>query len=685
MSGSPNLAAVLLVSAACYASRILVDWLALWAYPWCDHPTKCFDYVQELDASLDRSVDPCDNFYEHVCAHWSRRYAAFTSNLHLLHARTMSFFLHELERPAPQHQSKAVKQVVSGYQACRKAFNELREDVQVLFDIFSKFSVTWPALTLPENFDVIEYLLGMSLDYNLPTPVLLTLEPYLRTDKRYALSMYIKPTGNHDPFDPEKIAACMPLVAPSISGDTAFNLGEIIFFVYLDLIYHIEAFTSLDVMIPSYTTIEALADDVKDQAPLDSLLNAINRHLPQHKSVNKDEEVLTLKNTGLVLKELLRSSKQAHYVDLVLFSGWNIVTSMNFGMSSSLLSCVSGKSAFGNSFQAVARCLQAANEVAGYALARFFVDSMEQAEAVRNTTDTWNALRDATERNFATLSWMDESTAAGAMGHVGDLVPIIPLPAHLNSTEALDAFYDYLVEDQSLPFFQWYIRSRQQRSDKYKRLIREDPKVTVYREDIPLSSTDVNAFYLPLFHIMAILPAIMVPPFVPNGVARMVTYGSIGKILGHELSHAFDPQLSSLTRTGDTASWWSKQSFEIFLEKQRCVDSQLANYTDSEVHAFNVLSEAFADTAGAEKARLAYATLPTQQGALGYSPEQLFFVAGCFVFCAKNAYSWETEDKYPAYALRCNMPVSNQKHFAEAFGCPSDAALNPSTRCTFHY
>ncbi|KAL1414180.1 hypothetical protein MTO96_007659 [Rhipicephalus appendiculatus] len=280
---------------------------------------------------------------------------------------------------------------------------------------------------------------------------------------------------------------------------------------------------------------------------------------------------------------------------------------------------------------------------------------MEQSEAVRNTTDTWNALRDATERNFATLSWMDQSTAAGAMGHVGDLVPIIPLPAHLNSTEALDAFYDYLVKDQSVPFFQWFIRSRQQRSDKYKRLIREDPKVTVYREDIELSSTKVNAFYLPLFHIMAILPAIMFPPFVPHGVTLAVTYGSIGKILGHELSHAL-----------------------------RCVISQLVNYTDSDVHAFNALSEAFADTAGTEKARLAYATLPTQQGVLGYSPEQLFFVAGCFQFCAKNPYSWDTRDIYPTYALRCNMPVSNQKHFAEAFKCPAHAALNPSTRCTFH-
>ncbi|KAH7939959.1 endothelin-converting enzyme 2 [Rhipicephalus sanguineus] len=685
MSSTPNTAAVLLVGAAYYGSRILVDWLALWAYPWCDHPIKCFDYVRELEASLDRSVDPCDNFYEHVCAHWSRRYPAFANYLHLLQARTMSFLLHELERPAPQHRSKAVRQVVSGYQACRKAFTKLREDIQVLFDIFDKFNVTWPALTLPENFDVIEYLFGMSLDYNLETPVLLTLEPYLRTDRRYALSMYIRPTENHDPFDPAKIAACMPLVAPSIGGDTAFNFGEIIFFVYLDLIYHIEAFTDLNQIIPVYTTIEALADDVKDQAPLDALLNTINRHLPQDKSIGKDEELLVPKNTGLVLNEMLRSSKPAHYVNLVLFSGWNIVTSMNFGLSSSMLSCISGKSPIGNSFLAVAHCVQAANEVAGYALARFFIDSMGQSEAVRNTTDTWNALRDATERNFATLSWMDESTATGAMGHVGDLVPVIPLPAHLNSSEALDAFYDYLVEDQSLPFFQWFVRSKKQRSDKYKRLIREDPNVTVYREDIRLSSTNVNAFYLPLFHIMAILPAIMIPPFVPNGVTQAVTYGAIGKILGHELSHAFDPLFSSLTRTGDNATWWSQQSFESFLEKQGCVVSQLANYTDSEIHAFNALSEAFADTAGTEKARLAYASLPTQRGVLGYSPEQLFFIAGCFEFCAQNAYSWETEDIYPAYALRCNMPVSNQKHFAEAFNCPADAALNPSTRCTFHY
>ncbi|KAH6924480.1 hypothetical protein HPB50_018943 [Hyalomma asiaticum] len=653
MSGTPNTAVVLLVGAACYGSRVLLDRFALWAYPWCDHPTQCYDYVQELDASLDRSVDPCDNLYEHVCAHWPRRYPAFLNNLHLVQLRTTSFLLHELERPAPQHPSLAVRQVVSAYQACRKAFDEQREDIQVLFDVLGKFNVTWPALTLPDNFDVIEYLLGLSLDYNLETPMLLTLEPYLRTDRRYGLSLYIKLAEKSETFAPSKIAACLPLVAPSLTRDTASILGEIIYFVYLDLAYHIEAFIGIADAFRTYTTIEVLADEVKEQVPLDALLNAINKHLPSHKSVQKDEEVLVYKNTGPVLNEMLRSSKRAQYVDLVLFSGWNLVAGKNIGMSSSFLSCMSGKSPLGTSFLAAMRCIKAANEVAGYALARFFVDSAEQSQAMHDTTDTWYAVRDATRRNFATLSWMDQSTAKGAMGH-------------------------------SLPFFRWYVKSRKQWSDKYKRLIREDASVPVYREDIQLSSIDVNAFYLPLFHIMAILPAIMAAPFVPPGATQAFTYGSMGKILGHELTHAFDPSLSTRTRTGHVATWWSQQSFDNFLDRQRCVASQLANYTDSEFLAFNALSEAFADTAGAEKARLAYASLTAPRGLLGYSAEQLFFVAGCFEFCAKDPYSWQSEDMYPPYSLRCNMPVANQKRFAEAFRCPAGAALNPPMRCTFH-
>ncbi|XP_049511254.1 neprilysin-1 [Dermacentor silvarum] len=660
---------------------ILVDKLALQAYPWCDHPTKCSDYAEDLAASLDRSVDPCDNLYGHVCAHYAQRYPAFESHFHLLEARSTSFLLHELDRSAPEHPSAAVRRVVSGYQACVLAFKEHREDVQVLFDVLSKFNVTWPVSKVSNNFDIMEYLLGLSLDYGLPTPLQLSLEPYLKTDRRYGLSLSFDVANVADVYKPAAVAACMPSLVPSVGRDSVPAFGKPIYAVYLNLMTSINALFRDTGSGRIYTTIEQLNIALKGHVDHDGLLNAINKHLPQDIQLDKNEELLVYNNTATILGEVL---SQSGYADIVLFSGWNMIVLNQFGLSSSLLYCLAGRPLWKASIIATKYCLVAVNQVAGYALSRFFVDSLEQSKAVLDTTDTWNTLQEATRRNFATLKWMDQSTAQGAMGHVSNLISIIPIPAHLNSSQALDAFYDYLVADQSQSFFQWFINTQKQRSDKYKRLLHENQSVTVYREDIQLSSISVNAMYLPLNHLMIILAPIMSTPFVPAGVPPAVTYGSMGKILGHELSHAFDPRFSTQSRTGDPVSWWSQPSYANFLERVQCLRDQLANFTGSTVHSENALSEAFADTAGTEKARLAYASLPKQQGILGYSHEQLFFIAGCFEFCSKDPYYWRPTSTYPSEVLRCNLPASNNKDFAAAFQCPTGASLNPPIRCPFH-
>ncbi|XP_065295081.1 neprilysin-1-like [Dermacentor albipictus] len=684
MSTSPKVVVALLIGVLYGAGWVLVDRLALLAYPWCDHPLKCYDYAQELAASVDKSVDPCDNLYEYVCAEWPRRYPAHENHFALLGARTKTFLLQQLEHPGSDHESLAVRRTVTGYQSCVSAFRESREDIQVLFDVLKKFNVTWPSSTLPTHFDVMEYLLGLSLDYNLATPFLLTMEPYLRTDRRYGLSLqFVVPSPSQVlNFLASNAAACMMSVVPSIGHDSALRFGETIYRVANDLATNLlQHFVEAN-LTQSYATIGELAHNLSRRVADGALLNAINKHLPQDMQVDDDEEMLVFNNTYLVLNEMLKTGKR--YADLVLFSGWNMIVRYNFGMSSSLLDCAHTDPPLERSTLAAVKCLDAMNEVAGYALARFFVDSMAQSRAMLDVKDTWNAVRDATRRNFPTLSWMDKSTAAGAINHVDNLISIIALPAHLNSSQALDASYDYLEADQSQPFFRWFIKSWKRRSDKLKRLIREDPSVQVRREDMPLSSMDVNAFYMSLFHIMSILPAIMAPPFVTPGLAPAVNYGSIGKILGHELSHAFDPRFTTQTRTGDFATWWSQSSYANFKDRLECVRSQLANYTDSESHGSNALSETFADTAGTEKARLAYDSLPSQPGMLGYTQEQLFFIAGCFEFCAKTPYSWQALGKYPAYALRCNLPVSNHKNFAKAFKCPPGTALNPPKRCSFH-
>ncbi|XP_075529911.1 neprilysin-1-like [Dermacentor variabilis] len=185
-------------------------------------------------------------------------------------------------------------------------------------------------------------------------------------------------------------------------------------------------------------------------------------------------------------------------------------------------------------------------------------------------------------------------------------------------------------------------------------------------------------------HIMAILPAIMNSPSVPQTVPAAVHYGTMGKILGHELTHAFDPSITKLTSTGVAAMWWSKESFGNFTSRLECVRKQLQGFTDKEVHSKNALSETFADTGGTEKARLAFSTLPAQGGVLGYTQEQSFYIAGWFDFCAVGGYGWNKKSLYPAEALRCNLPARNEERYATAFTCPKGSPMNPEERCTFH-
>ncbi|KAH6943888.1 hypothetical protein HPB50_000403 [Hyalomma asiaticum] len=653
--------------------KYLVERTAFLAYPWCDHPTRCFNYAEELLASLDRSVDPCDNLYEHVCGRWDRVHPVMSSGqFSLLQGRISAFMFKLLERPPGSLKPDSVRKSVIAYQACRKVHDEQRDDFKVLFDVFKKFQVGWPSLTLPSDFDVMDFLLGIPLDYGLPTPFLLTLQPYLKTDNRYGLTLEFSFIEQNETFRKPWLKTAYQ--------NTASQMARRVQSVFQDL------FTIVLALFPSgrvkrnYSTVEGLASGLSEPADLSGWLNAINKHLPSDREIDKDEYVYAFGNASELLGELLRSTKSSNYADLVLFGGWAMILQLHTGVSYPLMKCFHGmhsqvKSAVG--------CLALTNEVAPYALGRLLADGLHLSEAVAAAARTWSVLRNTTKRNFANLTWMDETTAAGAADHVEKLISVVSVPAHLRTDKALDDFYDHLPQF-SQPFLTSYFDAVGRRQDKYKRLLRPNASVVVHREDLELPMVIVNAYYMPVNHLMVIPTAIISPPFVTLSVPKALNYGAIGKVLGHELSHSFDPRLSNISRTGEAITWWSKGSYENFTRLLSCVHDQLLNYTGSAVHARSALSETFADTAGTEKARLAYETLPPQPGLLGYTQEQLFFVASCFEFCSRSAYEYRKMGLYPAVALRCNLPAANEPRFAAAFRCPKGAALNPAKRCTFH-
>ncbi|KAH9367775.1 hypothetical protein HPB48_010086 [Haemaphysalis longicornis] len=212
--------------------------------------------------------------------------------------------------------------------------------LQVLFDVFEKFNFTWPSLSLPGNFDVMEFLLGLPLDYGLSTPFALTLTPYLKTDRRYSLAFSFEGPTHQDEFEASTLQRCIPVAASSASTQTALTVAERIESVWVNILIH--AFFLRETLSQrSFRSIEALANDTNGRASLDDWLRAINKHLPQDRNIDKDELVFTTNGTARLLRGLLRSNNRTRHVDVVLFGGWNIILQVHAGTSRPLMDCLS--------------------------------------------------------------------------------------------------------------------------------------------------------------------------------------------------------------------------------------------------------------------------------------------------------------------------------------------------------
>jgi putative endopeptidase len=143
----------------------------------------------------------------------------------------------------------------------------------------------------------------------------------------------------------------------------------------------------------------------------------------------------------------------------------------------------------------------------------------------------------------------------------------------------------------------------------------------------------VDAVNLPLQNALNFPAAIIQPPYFDANADAAHNYGSMGAIIGHEISHSFDDQGSQFDAAGRMANWWTKEDLEHFKAAGETLAAEFDAYKpfpDLSVNGHQTLSENIADVAGLLVAYDAYRlSLHGAADAVkdGFTGDQRFFIS----------------------------------------------------------
>jgi putative endopeptidase len=210
----------------------------------------------------------------------------------------------------------------------------------------------------------------------------------------------------------------------------------------------------------------------------------------------------------------------------------------------------------------------------------------------------------------------------------------------------------------------------------------------VDRAEWGMTPQTVNAYYNPMLNEIVFPAAILQPPFFDVTADDAVNYGSIGAVIGHEISHGFDDQGSQFDGDGNLRNWWTDEDRKAFDAIGAQLVAQYEGYEPLPGKKLNgklTLGENIADLSGLQVAYKAYIRSLNGKPAPvleGRSGEQRFFLGWAQAWRAKTrderAMQLLTTDPHSPPQFRANGAAINHDGYHEAFGTrPGDAMYKP--------
>jgi endothelin-converting enzyme/putative endopeptidase len=319
------------------------------------------------------------------------------------------------------------------------------------------------------------------------------------------------------------------------------------------------------------------------------------------------------------------------------------------------------------------RCVEATDGLLGEALGKKYTDKYFPPAAKARMQVLVGNLLAAMHDTIEKLDWMSPATKQRALDKLATFHPKVGYPDKWKDYSSIAIHRDRYWES-ALAAQQWNVADNLSTIGK-----------PLDRGRWGMTPPTSDAYYNPALNEIVFPAGILQPPAFSMDAVDAVNYGAIGVVIGHEISHGFDDQGAKYDAQGKLNNWWSKDDLEKFQARGQCVVDQFERYFIEPTLHHNgklVLGESIGDLGGVNLAYRAFQKAQHQapaQAIDGFTPDQQFFIAwGQF---RSDETRPETQrlmvqgDPHPVAKYRVIGPLSNMPEFQATFSCKADAEM----------
>ena len=660
-----------------YTLLLLVSGLASGQSSNSDTPLTALPYSPSLDiSSMDRSVDPCTDFYRYSCGGWIKKnpippdqarwdvYAKMSEE----NQRFLWGILLEASKPSP-NRSLVETEIGDYFYACmdeaaveKAAAAPLQADLKEIAALKSLDELP-PFLARHHlSSDNMMFGFGSNQDFADSSRVIAfaTAGGLGLPDRDY----YVKTDAKSQEIRQrylEHVAKMLELIGePSVKAKadahTVMAIETALAKASLTRVEQRDPYKLFHKMTPA--ELEALTPSFH----WDLYFKAAQ--IPDTSAINVTEPAF--------FKELQTELKSRSLADWKIYLRWHLVNSKASYLSSAFQQA--SFDFYGKYLRGLKempprwkRCVRRVDGDLGEALGQVFVEKTFTPETKQRTLAMTKEIEAAMEREIMELPWMGEETKKRAIEKLHGVVNKIGYPDKWRDYSSIKISRDdYFGNVDRAAVFE----SRRQLNKIGKPVDRGEWQIT---------PPTVNAYYDPQMNDINFPAGVLQPPLFDPKMDDAPNYGDTGATIGHELTHGFDDEGRQFDANGNLKDWWTNADAAEFEKRVQCVSDQYSGYTvvdDIKSNGKLTLGEDVADLGGTFLAYLAWKHATEGQNLQpidGFTPDQRFFVGMAQWACGderpESKRLNQITNPHSPLEYRVNGVVSNLPEFGRAFAC----------------